>query len=741
MPDGVVTSVTADQLVAVVRAQVTELAQGNPFPKEDFSFDGSRRDRIVGLTMRVEVASKGTSQNLQGQAEPAGSTRSRDATACAEFLAAAFARVARASDTLDRIAGRLKAAPAQAFAETQDGFEIGVVAGRCHFHLACTECGQTGDLDCGRCKGRGRTRCHECSDGKRSCHLCVGGVVHYTDRVWSPASQAYVDQRRSQHCSHCHGSGRAGNCHFCNGLQNVPCNGCGGRGTVGCGTCGRTGWLTVATTIRLVGKPVRASSFEADVPPEFRRGILSLPMTDLPVVHGKVVRSSVEEADGRVCLAIECVIPHVTLQARFSSDFTQRIDAVGLLAKIASMPTFLDGMLKPAASEIRQAAGDRRFADVLRLAKGTRVTSSVLAAVSGRERRGLVGIQAIWKGAASDAMLEGLLEHVTAAYDGIGSAAARKPWKLLALPIVASATAAFPCHVAKPLLNSLPVGRPPFLGGELILDAAIGLLPFALTFAAAGWSARHSVRAHVGKNAIRIPDQGWWARGVGIAALVALVTGAWVSRSPVDPRLGPSPMRVTPLAAQPVANGPVRMHLLAASPLPRLKPVSLVERARGSPDIYGLQSHLRQLGFLHAVPDGAVHASTYDALAMFNDTLPPTQKRVKLGRDAVSTAAAALHDEFVLQRLPVDRFPVPGLSNLARANLTGMDVEFMKRAATEARASPGQEIRWRSADGARGGRLVATRMPMGCPLLQAEVEIRGAVEVVGPFPFCRDQRP
>ena len=510
---------------------------------------------------------------------------------------------------------------------------------------------------------------------------------------------------------------------------------------MGCGTCGRTGWLTVANTIRLVGKPVRAASFEAGTPPEFRRGIVALPMTDLPVVHGKVVRSSVEEADGRVCLAIECVIPHVTLEAQFSPDFVQRLDAVGSLAKIASMPTFLDGMLKPAADEIRQAAGDQRLADVLRFAKGTRVTLSVLAAVSGRERVGVVGLQAIWKGAASDAMLEELLEHVRAAYDGIGSVAARGPWKLLALPVIAFAAAAFPLHVAKPVLKVLPVGWPQSLGGELILDAAIGLLPFALAFAAAGWSARHSVRAHVGKDAIRIPDQGWWARGVGIAAMVALVTGAWVSRSPADPRLGPSPMRVTPLTAQPVANGAVHISLLAASPLPRLKPASLVEQARGSPDVYWLQSHLRQLGFLHAMPDGTVHASTYDALVMFNDTLPSTQKRVKLGRDAVSTAATALHDGFVLQRLPVDRFPVPGLSNLARANLTGMDVEFMKRAAAESLASFGQEVRWRSADGARGGRLVATRMPTGCPLLQVEVEIRGAVEVVGPFPFCRDQHP
>ena len=182
MPDGVVTSVTADPLVAVVRAQVTDLAQGNPFPKEEFSFDGSRRDRVVGLTMRVDVIPKETSQNLRGQAEPPGSTRSRDVAACAEFLAVAFARAARASDTLDRVATRLKAAPAQAFAETQDGFEIGVVAGRCHFHLACTECGQTGVLDCGGCNGRGRVKCHLCWDGKRPCSQCNNGTIYYTDR-------------------------------------------------------------------------------------------------------------------------------------------------------------------------------------------------------------------------------------------------------------------------------------------------------------------------------------------------------------------------------------------------------------------------------------------------------------------------------------------------------------------------------------------------------------------------------
>ena len=360
--------------------------------------------------MRVDVVPKRTNQTLHGQAHPPGHTRYKDTEAAADFLAAAFAKSATSEDTLARITSKLGSNPAKAFSETPDGFDIGVVAGRSYFHVACRVCGKTGIVDCGGCNGRGTVNCYACHDGQQSCPHCSHGTIYYTERVWNYAVNAYTDENRSRNCNGCGGTGRSGSCPSCNGQRTVRCSGCGGGGAVGCGTCGRTGWLTVATTVSLVGNPVRDVSFMSDAPPQFRRSVAALPVRDLPELHGRTVRGLVDAADGRAGLALECVVPHIQLDACFAPGFEQRFEAVGLLARIPLMPMFLDGMLQRLSDEIGRAADERRPEDVLRLAKETRVTCAALVVVSGREGHGLEALQHLWKGAASDEILNGFLE-------------------------------------------------------------------------------------------------------------------------------------------------------------------------------------------------------------------------------------------------------------------------------------------------------------------------------------------
>ena len=741
MPDGAASSGTSDPLVASVERQVTELAHGNPFAKEGFLFVGTRENRVVSLTMRVDVAPTRNSQILRGQAEPAGSTRCHDAEASDSFLDVAFRKSASSPDTLGSVMSRLRADPVRAFSETQDGFAVGAAAGRSHVHQPCRECSRTGVVQCGGCGGQGTTRCLMCHDGKRQCTRCSHGTIYYKERVWNYAIQAYEDANRSRSCGHCWGTGRSDRCATCNGQMKVRCAGCGGCGTVSCGTCGRTGWLTVATTVSLVGKPVRKIAFDAGAPPEFRESVATLEIKELPVLHGETVRKMVDAVEGRAVVTLDCCVPHVRLDARFGPGFEQSFDAVGLLARVAIMPVFLDRMLAPLSDQIRVAASEKRATDVLRLAKETRVTCTVLVAVSGRYGHGLEALRHIWKGAASDEVLNAFLGHTRTAYDAIGAAAARRPWQMLALPVVAAAAAAIPLHVAAPVLAVLAINRSKVPLAEPVLSALLGLLPLGLAFTFAGRQTRRAVRALVGEGAVRIPRQGWWPRAVAAAAVLAMFAAtAETDRPKTAPALPNERVSPRAVAVRPSASGTVHLSLLSPTSLPRLQPSFRVDRTRGAPDIFWLQYHLRQLGFLHADPDGLVHPSTYDSLTMFNDALPRSRKRFRPGWDAAATAAAALKNEFGLERLPIDRFPVPGLSNIARANLTGMDVVSMQRAANQARAEPGQQVSWRSTDRARGGRLIATWLPTGCPMLQVEIEIRGAVETAGPFPDCRDQR-
>ena len=200
-------------------------------------------------------------------------------------------------------------------------------------------------------------------------------------------------------------------CFTCPGSQVAQCRKCRGGGTQTCGSCGRTGWLTAAAFARLIGKPVRAISFRADASPEFRNNVAALRVADLPVTHGRVVRAVVEEAEGRILIGLECIVPHIIIDACFSPGAIQRFDAIGLLGCIPAMPVFLDPMLAPISADINLAAAGGQHAEVLRLAKETRVTCSAILTISGRGH-GLETLRATWKGAASDAMLAGVFEDI-----------------------------------------------------------------------------------------------------------------------------------------------------------------------------------------------------------------------------------------------------------------------------------------------------------------------------------------
>ena len=734
MPDGLSTLGLTDPLVASVRERVSGLADGNPLPASGFSFEGSRVDRAVRLTLRVDIDRADTVKTLKGQVGPEGSTRCGDPKAAADFPTSAFRRAAVAPATLEKVATTLGASPEQVFTTLKDPFEIGVTVGSCHVHLPCGTCGQTGLVDCGRCRGNGVLSCPSCNDGQRACTSCSGGQVQTSERVWNSASQCYVAETRYQRCSSCSGSGRTGTCYTCHGRRRVTCQACGGDGRQECDDCGRTGWLTRSVVARLVGKPVRALSFEDGAPLAFRVAVEALATKDIPVLHGKVKRSLVETAEGTVGMGLECTMPHVALDAEFEPGIVRRFDAVGLRGEIPSMPAFLDPMLASLSNDIDIAAHEKRHADVLRLAKDSRVTCSVLVAVSGREGHGVEALRTAWQGAASDPLLGELLDHVRKAYDGIGASVVRKPWKLLALPVVAFAAAAYPLKAGHLFL---PASTPRDAPSALLATGACGLLPLAIVFLLARRRARRAVRALVGSDAVRTPRQGAWAKGTTMLAVIAVAVGAFASgavsmaslENAAAVALAPTP--VVPEAF--VEDVPAGQ--LSRSSLPPLLPSFHVTRTIGSPPVYWLQYLLGQLGFLHAEPDGVLHPATTEALRRFNMTLPSYRKAALSGWDATKNVALALRDQFPLQSLPADRFPVPLLSNLARANLTAADILAMRRAAEQALASPGRVAVWRSADGARGGRLVAIGS-RPCPSLQVEVEVRGAVETKGPFANC-----
>ena len=743
MPDGATPVETTDVLVAAVQKRISRLADGNPLPLGRFRFQGSRTDRVVRLGMRVPLSAPPTEKEHAGAINPDGSTLCKDAASVDACLKAAAAKVVGQPATLKRVQDMLSGDPPGAFATFGDEVRIGVGAGRCHVHCSCPNCTGRGKLSCGNCRQTGQVQCG-CRDGKLPCLNCHMGQVSYLEY------RDNVGVTKYKTCGRCNGTGRGLNCPACRGSGFLWCNPCAGSGWVGCQRCAASGRLTVTTVAELVAKPARTLRNGGELPKEFVNALQAMNFRELPKKHGSVERHTVEPESGAAAVQLECRLSDIRVGAELTAVETRdfcfltrswSFVAVGKTAYIPKMPCFLDDLSAPLFDSIEDASAFRLAEKAIGLAKGSRLTASVLKAVATKSGDDDVAIVRQWEHAVSEWFVARLRQVLDQAYDGLGRGAVRRCWLLLGLPTLAAAVLAYPFRFGRLALDAFPAVPGPDAGLlEFAASGALGLLPVLAVGLLARWASTRVARREVGADARRAPRQGLWLRVPVGAAMAALIAGyTWSMPLAGAPALRPSATTHwvasggTPL---PTATGKPTSSSLSPSPLPALAAVWPPTSFRGDPQVYVAQFCLAQLGFLAQQPNGRMDLATRNAVDRLVYYLPRRRRRPASNAETALLASTALRGTFRLERTPADEFLTSGLSNLARANLTGLDVEAIKAGAFQAIGDPGVEFGWSSRDGARGGRVLATALPGGCSEIDVEVRVRGAVERTGPTRAC-----
>jgi hypothetical protein len=566
--------------------------------------------------------------------------------------------------------------------------------------------------------------------------------------VWDPVARGYFSHNRSKTCSTCGGTSRSGYCYSCGGRTKLTCGDCNGSGWLDCRKCGKTGKLTLAIKADLVGRPNRAVRNSAGLPAEFLAALKCLPIFELPTTHGDVDAAVTEPENGAAAVRLTCTIPDVRVAMERGEVLpsTWNFVAIGKTACLPHMPTFLDNLLLPLLKEIEDAAKAGQAGKALALAKESRVTASVLKAVATTRGPDEEALSALWQQAVGISFVQETREALNHAYDGVGAHAIRRTWLMLGIPAVAIAAAAYPFDFGRVATARLPslmsLDAVDAMVIHIVATFGVGMLPVLTVALVARWASRRAARHAVGLDARRVPSQGWWARVPMFASVLVLFAGA---KSVVVPPFVQSPAvaqryvhrvlsggtaQAVPTVSKPAAT------TLSRSPLPALTAMWPPASFRGDTQVYVAQFGLGQLGFLSQQPDGIMNTATHYAIERLTSFLPRSRAHPTNPTEAALLAGAALRGEFRLERMEADRFVTAGMSNLARANLTGLDVEAIKAVAYRAYAEPGVERTWTSRDGLRGGRVLATRLPDGCADIDVEVRVRGAAERTGPTPAC-----
>ena len=752
MPDGATLALkTADPIVYRVSERIAAIAVGNPLDRKDMTFDGTRTDRPLTLTMKVALRASPETNRTKGAHHPKESLHC-DGEATAVSRVEAACRAALADPKLsEKLGGLIGADREGRFAKLEDGFAIQAPVTRCHWHSPCGTCGRTGSLSCRPCFGRGSVSCTSCSDGKASCTSCGGrGSEDYTESVWNDTWKSYEQRTRSRSCGRCRGSGRWGNCYTCVGSRQVTCRHCGGEGRVDCGDCGATGWFTITKASRIAGYPERAVSFPSGTPASFAEQVRRLPVKDLLGKHLDAKGSDLRVEMAVVTLAFECSMPQVSVTARFDTLLEQQFEAFGKTGWIGVMPHFLDRLLASIGDDIELAVDKGDIRRALETARTTRLSTAVLQAAAepggGAIEKIAERIVESHEQAASGYFVERMLERLVRAYDGLGRIAVRRTWLRLGSLSLAAAFAIPYFGAADALVARFPVlagtaavvpsgGR---VEGADVLAVAVALVPTLLVAPIAGRRARRAVRAVIGDDAKRAPRQGRWrAIGLSLAFVAALVGQGFATSQYGDvPPVFPQPKRAQLQAASPRRRA-AQTAVLSPSQLPaRVQPPPLVE-GPGHSTLPEIKRGLTELGFFTGPIDGRLTSATQVSMRSFLSHVPPSESS-QLGRIGVlGMVSAALRDDGVrLERLPADGFVTAKLSNVTRASLTRDDMNRLLAAAGSARRAPGKEFTWRSGDGLRGGRVISAPGDATCATFDVEVRTLGAVERTGPTVFC-----
>ena len=739
---------TAEPLTASAIQLIRNIAVGNDVLANDIKvLDAQRKDYAVTLKMAVGISWRTNAAANKGVSHPAGSTHVSHGTAASGWLEGRLNALAADASVAEAFANVGRSNPAAWLGKLAEGDRIGSAERKCHYHEGCSNCRQSGEVNCGnllnaRFNAKSLnihqcvTNCCHCQQtGKVRCQ-CNEGYEYYTEYFYDSYIKGQNSRRSRRICPNCNGTTRSyTNCYMCQGTAVVPCSVCGGSGKVNCGSCGATGWFTHVMVGWLEARPSKTYSYEKAMSPAAISALKSMSSAERV---GQCITGSatITHKSGKVHVSIPAKFPEVLLTLNIGAAGRQGFGFVGTGNLIRQMPTFLDELLDGRINNILGLASSKDWLGAMDAAKGAHATSAALRAIfdGSADAKALASR---YKGAISSHLVSSTIDALKISYGRLGSQSTRRFWQLSLLPLVI-------WSVAVPLFS---VGRTVALTGlrlGLYQGSALGLadgaavaaltgLPLIAARLIAGRLSRRKLAKLTGHVAKRPPAMGRWGTVVfllsAVSLCVGLATSHWSSRLPPGIHLAIG--RVAPMLQ------PQNAHL-ADTLAPRLtfvaEPAASV--VRGDPAIYRLQFGLAQIGLYRGVLDGRAGAGVRDGLAQLSAEVPKDQE-LKYRNAPVEILAVAMRDDFRLN-LPSNESPAGSLSNFARSIISRDDQARIQNTFEAAVRMPGQVQVATSADGKHGVSVISSPVGQnGCITFELELRQGQFVDRTGSRTMCR----
>lgn len=238
-------------------------------------------------------------------------------------------------------------------------------------HIPCSTCHAKGDIPCAQCRGSGYETCRKCHGrGTVTCPHCRGSC------------QITGSDGKRKSCPHCHGRGHL-SCAACRGQGRTACNACKSRGRITCRDCNGSGW-----TSRVFSHKINARA----------SGVI-LNMDKIPQKAAKRIsrlgEKLAQHVQIRECFPDETSRAHKNIKILYSFSLPQgtaefqingkRVPAYlfGTQTRIADLPPFLDGLIRPGAEALELGANaPEKARRKLMLAAQYRTVREALHAVS-----------------------------------------------------------------------------------------------------------------------------------------------------------------------------------------------------------------------------------------------------------------------------------------------------------------------------------------------------------------------
>ena len=407
---------TTDSLVANAIRTVQELVDGNGAkPTDVHHLKSFRTERTVYPRLKVTLSwKKGEVKVHSGKSSPSGSQLHSTVAELETAMGAECDAIIESKAVAEQLARRWRLAPAREFQAIETTSKVHDMDRTHHHCSACRSCRGNGGRTCANCQ-HGKVDCRWCYHGRRPCASCSGGYTRYSDGT----------QRT---CHNCNGSRFFGSCSYCSGRGRVDCQQCAGKGERPCIHCDATGSVVLEYRGWIEGTAKRRLCFSEGTTDEFKSDIGQI-RPELVVARLATSTTGSVLAPAIGCgIHLSCVIPHIRSRMECKGAAV-RVKTFGPDAAITKVSPFLDELLLDLHRRIVNPSSSPR--DVVRAAKGTRITREILRAASSGTEFDAKELNARYRGAMSVAAISEKHAALVTARGAIGDMNAQISWLAL----------------------------------------------------------------------------------------------------------------------------------------------------------------------------------------------------------------------------------------------------------------------------------------------------------------------